>query len=138
MKIETNRSFIRMVGWRNIVDSVKGFLVKHLKTTYLEVVQTRAFHTLKQGLKIWMSLIKEGDIITKGLTWLMLNLWCIGTVALPVADFMAHLFGGRAYTYPLSGAVFYISIASLVLLGLVAVRTYIEYRRYYRSSSHFS
>ena len=138
LKIETTSSFIMMVGWKNIANSVKGFLTKYIKATYLEVAQTKTFHVFRRGLRIWWSLIDGGDIVTKGFTWLILNLWCVGTIALPIADFMRSIFLGQAYVYPLAAVVFYISIISLALLGLIAIRIYIEWRRYYHSSNHLS
>jgi len=138
LKIETTSSFIRMVGWKDAASSIKGFLAKHIKATYLELAQTKAFHIFKGGLKIWKSLAEGGDFITNMLTYFTLGLWAVVTIAIPVADFMKCLFLGEQSTYQLSVGLFGASITSLVFMGLIAIRIYIEWFRYYRSFHHLS
>lgn len=152
--------FQRMGSWKNIKNSIEGFLMKNIESAYLRTVKSKTFRIFKTGHRIWKAILdrKESDestylgeldefVIGMATFFLLMMCFClIGTpIVGPILWFVVPLLGlpraqmtqQQYFSSLLYTEVWFAGIA-LVLLGFIALRVSIEWHLHYRSSTFIS
>lgn len=134
--MERKASFTRMVDLRSVGKSVCTYVLKHLTALRIKLSHRRAIQILSEGLNIWFNLGHEEDIITRMLTTLMITAPIVVGLVIPIISFVLSAFSPTVTLLAISEALPKAAMISLICLGLMTVRIFIEWARYYRTSSN--